>query len=206
MIRVLIADDHAMFRQGLSELLGAKEGIVVAATAKDGAEAISMASSLRPDVLILDLSMPDIDGFEVARRIRGLRLGVKVLVLSMHKDSGSIRRALDLGVDGYILKEEAFDDLARAIEVVQAGGRFLSPPVRAAANRQAGEPLKESLTPREREVVALIAAGRSTREIAETLGIGTKTVETHRQHIMDKLGFRKTAQIAVYAIKEGLIG
>jgi DNA-binding NarL/FixJ family response regulator len=206
MTRVLIADDHAMFRQGLSELLGGKEGIVVAGTAKDGTEALSLTSSLRPDVVILDISMPDIDGFEVARRIRELRLGVKVLVLSMHKDTGSIRRALDLGVDGYILKEEAFDDLARAIEVVAAGGRFLSPPVRSAANRQAGEPVREALTARERQVVALIAEGRSTREIAEALGIGTKTVETHRQHIMDKLGFRKTAQIAVYAIKEGLIG
>ncbi|HEY5995570.1 MAG TPA: response regulator transcription factor [Candidatus Deferrimicrobiaceae bacterium] len=206
MTRVLIADDHAMFRQGLSELLGAKEGIVVAGTAKDGAEALSLASSLRPDVLILDLSMPDIDGFEVARRIRELGLGVKVLVLSMHKDSGSIRRALDLGVDGYILKEEAFDDLARAIEVVRAGGRFLSPPVRSAANRIVGETGPEMLTARERQVVSLIAAGKSTREIAEELGIGVKTVETHRGHIMEKLGFRKTAQIAVYAMKEGLIG
>lgn len=164
-----------------------------------------MAASLRPDVMILDLSMPVVDGFEVLRRVRELRLDVKVVVLSMHKDSGSVRRALDLGVDGYLLKEEAFDDLARAIESVVSGRRFLSPRVRAVANRMADEPAPEKLTSRERQVVSLIAVGKSTREIAEALGIGVKTVETHRQHVMDKLGFRKTAQIAVYAAKEGLV-
>lgn len=205
MIRVLIADDHAIFRQGLSELLSGKAGISVAGTARDGSEALSLASSLRPDVMILDISMPVMDGYEVTKRIRELNLDVKVLVLSMHKDSGSIRRALDLGVDGYILKEEAFDDLAKAIEVVLAGGRFLSPPVRSIANRLVDDPEKEPLTARERQVVSLIAVGKSTREIAEELGIGVKTVETHRQHVMEKLGFRKTAQIAVYAMKEGLV-
>lgn len=205
MIRVLIADDHAIFRQGLSELLAGEKGVAVAGSARDGSEALSMTCTLLPDVLILDLSMPGLDGFEVTRRVRDLRLDVKVLVLSMHKDSGSIRRALDLGADGYIMKEDAFDELAKAIEVVMGGERFLSPPVRAAVNRMAGDPEVESLTGRERQVVSLIAAGKSTREIASELGIGIKTVETHRQHVMEKLGFRKTAQIAVYAIKEGLV-
>lgn len=206
MIRVLIADDHEIFRQGLAELLRRKEGIEVAGTAGDGAEAMSLLPSIRPDVLILDLTMPVMDGFEVTRQVREQRLNVKILVLSMHKDPGSVRRALSLGVDGFILKDEAFNDLARAIEAVMAGGRFLSPPVRSLANRVAGEPGPETLTARERQVVALIAVGKSTREIAKELGIGVKTVETHRQHIMEKLGFRKTAQIAVYAMKEGLIG
>lgn len=206
MIRVLIADDHEIFRQGLSELLRRKQGIDVAGTAGDGAEALSMLPSIRPDVLILDLTMPVMDGFEVARQVREQRLNVKILVLSMHKDPGSVRRALALGVDGFILKDEAFNDLARAIEVVMDGGRFLSPPVRSAANRLLADTSPEVLTPRERQVVSLIAVGKSTREIANELGIGVKTVETHRQHIMDKLGFRKTAQIAVYAMKEGLIG
>ncbi len=205
MIRVLIADDHAIFRQGLSELLAGEKGVAVAGSARDGSEALSMTCTLLPDVLILDLSMPGLDGFEVTRRVRDLWLDVKVLVLSMHKDSGSIRRALDLGADGYIMKEDAFDELAKAIEVVMGGERFLSPPVRAAVNRMAGDPEVESLTGRERQVVSLIAAGKSTREIASELGIGIKTVETHRQHVMEKLGFRKTAQIAVYAIKEGLV-
>ncbi|HEY5995417.1 MAG TPA: response regulator transcription factor [Candidatus Deferrimicrobiaceae bacterium] len=205
MIRVLIADDHEIFRQGLAELLRRKQGIDVAGTAGDGEEALSLLPSIRPDVLILDLSMPVKDGFEVTRRVRELHLDVKILVLSMHKDPGSVRRALALGVDGFILKDEAFNDLERAIEVVMAGGRFLSPPVRSIANRHAGTLEHEPLTSRERQVVGLIAVGKSTREIARELGIGIKTVETHRQHIMDKLGFRKTAQIAVYAIREGLV-
>jgi DNA-binding NarL/FixJ family response regulator len=205
MIRVLVADDHAIFRQGLIELISGEEGLEIAGTARDGQEAIDLTESLRPDVLILDISMPVVDGYEVFRRIRKQGIGVKVVVLSMHKDSGSIRRALDLGVDGYILKEDAFDELARAIRTVSEGGRFLTPSVRAVANRAAGEPERDLLTARERQVVTLIAAGKSTREIGEALHIGVKTVETHRQHIMDKLGFRKTAQIAVYAMKEGLV-
>lgn len=205
MIRVLIADDHAIFRQGLCELLSGTSGLVVAGMARDGDEAVSMTESLAPDVLILDISMPKMDGMEVVRRIRGLGLEVRILVLSMHKDPGSIRRALDLGIDGYILKEEAFDELARGILAVMAGRRFLSPPVRAAANRMGGLARHDLLTGRERQVVSLIAVGKSTREIAQELGIGVKTVETHRQHIMEKLGFRKTAQIAVYAIREGLV-
>jgi DNA-binding NarL/FixJ family response regulator len=205
MIRVIIADDHAIFRQGLTELLGGNDDIGLVGTARNGDEAVELCASLGPDVLILDLSMPGIDGFEVVRRLRASGAAPRILVLSMHKDPGSIRRALDLGVDGYILKDDAFDELARAVLSVARGGRFLSPPVRAAVNRSGGGEGKEALTPREREVVIQIAAGRSTREIAERLGIGVKTVETHRQHVMEKLGFRKTAQIAVYAIKEGLV-
>jgi DNA-binding NarL/FixJ family response regulator len=205
MIRVLVADDHSIFREGLSELLASAEGIEVAGEARDGAEAVGLAKSLRPDVMVLDLSMPGVDGFEVIRRVVSECIPVRILVLTMHKDASGIRRALDLGADGYLLKEEAFEELARGIRAVAGGARFLSPPVRAACNRLDGEAIREELTPREREVVTRIAAGKSTREIAAELGIGVKTVETHRQHVMEKLGFRKSAQIAVYAAREGLV-
>ncbi|HEY3491077.1 MAG TPA: response regulator transcription factor [Candidatus Deferrimicrobiaceae bacterium] len=204
MIRVLIADDHAIFRQGLSELLSGREQVLLAGSARDGSEALSMTRELRPDVLILDISMPVMDGFEVTRRIRAEGLPVKVLILSMHKEASSVRRALESGADGYMLKEEAFDDLEQAIASIVGGSRFLSAPVRAALSGSGNGEMQETLTPREREVVSLIAAGKTTREIAVQLGIGVKTVETHRQHVMDKLGFHKTAQIAIYAIKEGL--
>ena len=205
MIRVLIADDHSIFRQGLSELLAGAPGIEVAGSARDGAEALDKARRIQPDVLVLDLSMPVLDGFEVIRRVVGEKLPVRLIVLSMHKDPSAIRRALSSGADGYILKEDAFDELERGIRAVASGLRFLSPPVRTAWNGPEGVGTREELTPREREVVALIAEGRSTREIAVALGIGVKTVETHRQHVMEKLGFRKSAQIAVFAAKEGLI-
>lgn len=205
MTRVVIADDHRIFREGLAELLAGSPGIAVAGTAGDGEEALAVTRAVRPDVLILDLTMPRLDGFAVAARLRDEGSPVRVLLLSMHKDAGHIRRALDHGVAGYVLKDDAFEQLAEAVALVAAGGRYISAGATralAAADAAGGE----SLTPREREVVTLIAAGRSTREIAGALGISVKTVETHRQHIMAKLGCRKLTDIVLYAVRAGLAG
>lgn len=203
MTRVVIADDHRIFREGLAELLSGEPGITVAGTAGDGEEALALVRARRPDVLILDVTMPRLDGFAVVERLRGEDLPVRVLMLSMHKDAGNLRRALDLGVGGYVLKDDAFEQLAEAVARVAAGDRYVSQAASAAleaADAAGGGPL----TPREREVVVQIAAGRTTREIAEALGISVKTVETHRQRIMEKLGCRKVTDIVLYAVRSGL--
>jgi DNA-binding NarL/FixJ family response regulator len=203
MTRVLIADDHTIFRQGLAELLAAEETIQVSGTASDGRETISAVKSILPDVLILDLSMPHLDGFEVVRRLRAERLPVKIIILTMHKDPATIQRASELEVDGYVLKEEAFDDLAYAIRTVASGRTFFSPSVVASASR--GGPADASpLSPRERQVVGCIARGLTTKEIADQLGISVKTVETHRQRIMEKLDCHKATELVLYAVKAGL--
>lgn len=204
MTRVVIADDHRIFRQGLAELLAGAPGIAVVGTAGDGEEALAVTRATRPDVLILDVTMPRLDGFAVAARLREERLPVRVLMLSMHKDAAHVRRALELGVEGYLLKDDAFEQLAAAVGRLAAGGRYVSEAASAAL--KADPATGETLTPREREVVTQIAAGRTTREIAEALGISAKTVETHRQRIMDKLGCRKVTDIVLYAVRAGLAG
>lgn len=205
MTRVVIADDHRIFRQGLAELLSGSPGITVAATAGDGEEALAAVRAHRPDVLILDVTMPGLDGYAVVERLREEGLPACVLMLSMHKDAAHVRRALDLGVAGYLLKDDAFEQLAEAVARAAGGGSYVSPAVRAtldSADAASGGPL----TPRERDVVVRIAAGRTTREIADALGISVKTVETHRQRIMEKLGCRKVTDIVLYAVRSGLAG
>lgn len=205
MTRVVIADDHRIFREGLAELLSGTPGIAVAGTAGDGEEALAVTRATRPDVLILDVTMPRLDGFEVLARLRGEGFPLRVLMLSMHKDAVHLRRALDLGVAGYVLKDDAFEQLAAAVAQVAAGGRYVSEAACAslAAAAAGGE---EPLTRREREVVTHIASGRSSREIADSLGISVKTVETHRKHIMEKTGCRKVTDIVLYAVRAGLSG
>lgn len=204
MTRVVIADDHRIFREGLAEMLAAIPWVAIVGTAGDGEEALAVTRATRPDVLILDVTMPRLDGLAVAARLRAEGAAVRVLLLSMHKDVEHVHRALELGVAGYVLKDDAFEQLAEAVAQVAAGGRYLSEVARAtlAADNSGG---REALTPREREVVRQIAAGRSTREIADTLAISVKTVETHRQHIMAKLGCRKVTDIVLYAVRAGLV-
>lgn len=205
MIRILIADDHAIFRQGLVELLAGERDIAVTASASGGKEALALSRSLRPDLMILDISMRDLDGLEVARTIREEGLPVKVVILSMHKDPLTVRKAFDLGVEGYVLKDEAFTDLAYAIRSVARGMRFFSPPAMSLLSTALEGRDRELLSPREKDVAGRIARGFTIKEIAADLGIGVKTVETHRQRIMDKLGCRKSAEIAAYAVKAGLV-
>jgi DNA-binding NarL/FixJ family response regulator len=204
MIKVGIADDHAIFRQGLSELLSGDGRVRLAGTASDGREALELARSLGDGVLILDISMPVMDGLEVARKVRDEGLPVRLVLLSMHNDPVVVRKAYELGVEGFVLKEEAFGDLLSAVETAWRGSRFFSPKALALLAGGDIEGPRDPLSPREREVAARIAKGLTTKEIAEALSISPKTVETHRQRIMEKLGFHKAAEIAAYAVKTGI--
>ena len=202
MTRIVIADDHKVFRQGLAELFSEDPSVTVLGMAGDGHEALALARSLRPDVLVLDISMPGLDGLQVAGAIRGRGCPLRIVLLTMHKDAVNVRLALEHRVEGYVLKEDAFEQIAAAVAAVARGERFFSSEAITGLTLGEGEGV---LSPREREVVALIAAGKSTREIADALGISVKTVDTHRQRIMLKLGFHKAAEIVQYAVKIGLV-
>lgn len=205
MIRTLIADDHQIFREGLAELLGSQRLVKVVGFASNGAEALTKVNALSPDLLILDISMSILDGLEVLQNLRRQGLQLKVLMLSMHNDAHTIRRAMQAGADGYILKEEAYEALDSAISEVMAGNRFLSPMASQALNIPPVLDETRALSPREREIVSLIAEGKSSREISTALGISVKTVETHRQRIMEKLDCHKATELVRYAIKEGIL-
>ena len=211
--RVLLCDDHAVLRAGLRALLATERGIEVVGEAENGTAAIAQAHALRPDVALLDITMPELDGLAATRRIRRETPDVKVLILTMHDDPAYLFQALEAGASGYVLKRAAEDDLIEAIRIVAVDDAFLAP--RAAqqlvadylARRERGDlpPPVEKLTPREEEVLRLLARGHTNAEIAESLVISVKTVETHRAHILDKLGLRKRAELVRYAETHGLL-
>ena len=206
MIRALIADDHRIFREGLAELLTGQRLVKVVGHAADGAETLSRLNALAPQLLILDISMKVMNGLEVLERLRKNAVPVKVLVLSMHSDAHTIRSALGAGADGYVLKEEAFDEMERAVPEIMAGRRYISPLAKSALASAAVREEPASLSPREREILGLIAKGLTTREISSSLGISVKTVETHRQRLMEKLNCHKATELVVYALREGILG
>lgn len=208
-IRVLIADDHRIVRDGIRALLEKQPDMQLVAEAENGREAVRLSKKLTPNVLVMDLTMPDLNGMEATRQVVKDSPSVRVLALSMHTDKRFIIGMLDAGAVGYLQKDCAFDELVTAVRAVAAGGTYLSP-------RIAGQVLKErmrpsaspsatiDLTPKEREVVQLIAEGKSTKEVASLLGISVKTAETHRQHLMTKLDVRSVAELTKFAIREGL--
>ena len=210
-VRIVIADDHRIVREGLRHLLEKRTDFKVVAEAADGEAAVRLARELSPDVVILDISMPGLNGIEATRRILAERPGVRILALSMHSDRRFVIETLKAGASGYLLKDSAFDELARAIEVVMARGAFLSPAITEMVVRdyvaQAGADGAAAfsvLTPREREVLQLMAEGGSTKEIAARLAVSVKTVESYRQQIMEKLDLHSVAELTKYAIREGL--
>ncbi|TLN19757.1 response regulator transcription factor [bacterium] len=205
MSRVIVADDHKIFREGLVELLSGERSIEVAGTASDGADALSKTNALAPEILILDISMPILDGFEVTKALRQRGTDVKILMLSMHNDPVSVKKAMNMGVDGYVLKEEAFETLITAIEQVSQGNRFISKGARASLGSKHVEEAGSVLSPRELEIVKYVAEGLTNKEIAAKLGISVKTVETHRQRVMEKLGFHKAAELVRYAFENGIL-
>ena len=207
--RVLLADDHTLVRAGVRRILEAQPGFEVVGEVADGATALAALEKTRPDVLVLDLSMPGMDGFELLQKARAAAPGVKRLVLSMHKDPEYVARAVREGADGYLLKDSAVQDLVSAIEAVRAGRTFHSPEVqRSLSEIVRGAPASplDELTTREREVLKGIAEGLSSKDIASRFDISTRTVETHRANLMRKLAVRSVAQLVRLAIREGLVG
>jgi DNA-binding NarL/FixJ family response regulator len=210
-VRILIADDHRIVREGLRHLLEKRTDFKVVGEAADGESAVKLATELSPHIVILDISMPGLNGIEATRRILAERPAIRVLVLSMHSDRRFVIESLKAGAAGYLLKDSAFDELARAIEVVMARGAYLSPAITEMVVReyvaQAGcgdDAAFSVLSPREREVLQLMAEGESTKAIAARLAVSVKTVESYRQQVMEKLDLHSVAELTKYAIREGL--
>jgi len=206
-IRVVVADDHAIVRAGLRALLDAAGDVTVVAEAADGRAAVEAVERLRPDVLLLDLSMPGLNGVEALRRVREGAPRTRVLVLSMHAAPEYVRPALRAGALGYLVKGAGLDDLLAALRAVAAGRRFLGPEAERVAARAGADESDDldRLTPREREVLQLVAEGRTNREIASALGLSPKTVDAHRTRVMQKLDLHDAQALTRYALRRGLI-
>ncbi len=212
MIRMLLADDHTLFREGLRALFASEGDIEVVGEAEDGEEAVRKASELRPDVVVMDILMPVLDGIEATRRIRAALPEVKVLVLSMYDDEEHVQRLLAAGASGCMLKRATSDELVRSLREVVAGGIALDPAVAAKVvkdyvrrvQREQEAPPGE-LTPRELEVLRLVAEGHSNQAVAERLGLSRKTVDVHRTNLMRKLDLHSVTEIVKYALRRGLI-
>jgi DNA-binding NarL/FixJ family response regulator len=209
-LRVLLADDHALVRAGLRKLLESLPGVEVVAEAGDGREAVALVVSKDPDLALLDIAMPGLNGLEAAARIVAEHPRTRVLLLSMHGSEEHVLQALRAGASGYLLKDAALTELELAIEAVRNGETYLSP----AISRHVGEYVRrtgaeaterESLTLRQREILQLIAEGNSTKQIAALLGVSVKTVETHRAQLMEKLDIHEVAGLVRYAIRIGLV-
>jgi len=206
MITVLVVDDHTIFRQGIVSLLNATEGVEAVAEAGSGSAAVGLAKDLKPHVILMDVSMPDMDGIEAARRIRAAGVDARVILLTMHGGSELLELASDSGIRGFLLKNDAFSDLLYAIKAVVRGERFVSSSLAETPGERQVAPVSPSpLTHREAEIVALIADGLTSKEIAERLVISVKTVETHRANVMEKLGVKNVPELVRYAIRVGII-
>lgn len=216
--RILLVDDHAVLRAGLKALLGTQPDLVVVGEASNGAEALRLAESLQPDIVLLDLSMPGVDGLVTLRQMRQHAPRARVLILTMYAEESFLRAALAEGAAGYILKRSAEEDLLAALRAVARGEAFLDPALTRALidgylagqgaptpQRAAPEADSDGLTAREIEVLRLIAQGYTNAEIAERLVISVKTVETHKAHIMEKLGRRSRVELVRYALEKGLL-
>jgi two-component system, NarL family, response regulator NreC len=212
-IRVLIADDHTIVRQGLARLLSDQPGLNVVGEATNGQRAVAMTESLKPDILIMDIAMPRMNGVEASKKLRKLMPKIKILILSMYSHEHYIHELLDVGVSGYLLKDSDGRDIIKAIDDAMKNKTFLSPVISKIMAESDLLPRKgisreerfKQLTNREREVFQLIAEGHSTRDIAEMLFVSVSTVKTHRSKIMEKLGANSAVQLAHVAIHLGLV-
>ena len=210
LIRVVLVDDHTLVRAGFRTLLQSLERVSIVAEAEDGREAVALAEAEHPDVILMDIAMPRLNGIEATARITEIDPEIRVIILSMHPNEEYVLRALRVGASGYILKDADLPELEMAIRSVAQGETYLSPPI----SKQVADYVRrvdeetatlDRLTPRQREVLQLIAEGFTNREIAQQLGISTKTVESHRAHLMDRLDIHDIAGLVRYAIRTGLV-
>ena len=210
-VKILLADDHRIMREGLRFLIEEQNGMEVVAEAENGRAAVKLTRRLRPDVVVMDINMPDLNGIDASRQIVAEIPGTKIIVFSMHTERQFVVGALKAGVSGYLQKDSAFEELAKAIRTVVANQTYLSPKIAGGVVRGYVEKLMTAesahpalLTGREREVVQLYAEGRETKQIAKILNLSVKTVETHRRNIMKKLNITSIADLTKFAIREGL--
>ena len=210
-IKVLVADDHQLFREGMVNLLFSAPDIEVIAQAKDGKDAVEKAKHYKPDVVLMDIGMPEMNGIEATGVIKNEMPGVKVVAVSMHSDRQYVKGILEVGADGYLLKNCTYRQLTDAIQSVYDGKKYLSEDITELVISGYLDPSKiesdsySELSEREKEIFISFAEGKSTREISEKLFISVKTVGTHKQNLLEKLGLKTTADIVKYAIKNGLI-
>jgi DNA-binding NarL/FixJ family response regulator len=207
--RIILADDHPIVAEGLKSLLSARFDLV--AVVGDGQALLEAARSLQPDVVVADISMPLVNGIEVTARLAADEPQIKVVILTMHREEGYVRRAMEAGAAGYVLKVAAPDDLVTAIDAALAGKAFVTPGI---AGDLAGHPRRDaeqvqdpavSLTPRQREIVQFVAEGKTAKEIGAILGISARTVESHKYELMQALGLERSAELVQFAVKHGLI-
>lgn len=209
--RIVLVDDHALVRAGIRSLLEDIQGIEVIAEIGDGLEALDVVRREKPDAILLDITLPGLNGLEVAERIKSLNVGTRVLMLSMHTGPAYVARALSAGALGYLFKDSAFEELSTALQSVMMGRCYLSKSIDPELVEQfqqspgAGLPELDVLTPRQRQVLQLIAEGLGTREIAERLHVSIKTVETHRAQLMDRLNIHDVPGLVRFAIRMGMI-
>jgi len=212
-VRVLLADDHQLMRSGIRLMLEREPDMSVVGEASDGREAVALAKSLRPDIVIMDIGMPSLNGIEAAGQMTQENPALAIMIVSMHADETYVLRALKAGARGYLLKDSAEADLIKAVHVVARGKSFFSPAVSKVLLDDYVRKLKRSgtddaydlLTPREREVLQLVAEGKSNKEIANLLNLSVYTVESHRSNLMEKLNLRGLPELILYAVRKGII-
>ncbi|UCG30673.1 MAG: response regulator transcription factor [candidate division WOR-3 bacterium] len=211
-IKILLADDHTLFREGMRSLLQKELNIRIIGEAENGREAVKLALELKPDVIVMDITMPDLNGMEATRKIRKAIPQIKVICLSMHSDRRYVVDMFRAGASGYLIKSCAYKELTDAINIVAANQKYISPQIAhividesIGKQQTKKKAVKSTLTPREREILQLIAEGKNTKYIAHHLYKSTKTVETHRRNIMRKLKAKSVAELTRYAISEGII-
>jgi two-component system, NarL family, response regulator NreC len=205
--RILLAEDEQIVRQGVRALLE-QAGFEIVAEASDGREAIRLAEQHQPDIAVLDLAMPNMNGTTAAQELARVAPGIRVVALTAHCEDEQVLAALEAGIEGYVLKTEATADLVRALREVARGRTYLSPGIsRTVVDASLGRRRRaeDPLTPREREVLQLVAEGKATKEVAQLLGISVKTAEFHRSRLMGKLGIHETASLVRYAIRKGIV-
>ena len=207
-VRIIIADDHKIMRDGLRNMLDKETGMEVVAEAKNGREALRLAEQLRPDILVMDISMDDLNGIDATRALVAKGLGTKVIGLSMHADKRFVAGMFEAGAMAYLLKDCSYDELLQAVRQVLAGRTYLCSMISGVVIRDYIQRMRRNetsvLSPREKEILQLMAEGSTTKRIADQLKVSVKTVETHRQHIMEKLNIFSIAELTKYAIKEGI--